>query len=215
MRSKIKRVYYAAYGSNLNHKRFLCYIRGGTPEGALGYDQGCQQNIPLPQDRGAIGIPYALYFSESSKRWQGAVAFLRTKPNKRAKTLGRKYLLTESQFVDVFKQENGIDVNEDLTLNLEKKSSFYVNNHWYGRIIYLGQDRGISIFTFTGPRKNVLKIPSNNYLKHIIKGLRQVYEMSDLEILKYLIHKSGIRGNISSENMRDLIKSITEEENNV
>ena len=27
-------VWYASYGSNMNRERFLCYIRGGQPEGA-------------------------------------------------------------------------------------------------------------------------------------------------------------------------------------
>ena len=48
---KINKIWYAAYGTNLNKDRFLCYINGGIPEGTHSFDIGCRDKT-FPLDGG-------------------------------------------------------------------------------------------------------------------------------------------------------------------
>ena len=100
-------VWYASYGSNLLYDRFMCYINGGTPEGSSKRCEGCSDRTP-PQDRKSITIPHELYFAENSRSWEGkGVAFVKSQRNENFQTLGRMYLITREQFVQIVRQENG------------------------------------------------------------------------------------------------------------
>ncbi|GAK12751.1 hypothetical protein [Geomicrobium sp. JCM 19039] len=108
-------VWYASYGSNLHHDRFLCYIEGGTPEGSEKTEIGCTDPTnPVKSEKEML--PYPLYFAKQSQRWQNeGVAFIGTKPIANTETYSRKYLITKEQFLEVVQQENnGIDVSLDL-----------------------------------------------------------------------------------------------------
>jgi hypothetical protein len=195
-------VWYASYGSNLNQDRFMCYIRGGTPEGSSQMETGCRDQEPPIKDK-AVSIPYPLYFAKSSTRWSdGGVAFLGLQEDKEQISLGRMYLVTREQFIDIVRQENdGIEIE----INFEKvkeKGSAVIADSWYGNIVYLGENDDYPIFTFTAPwdiHEVEVNAPSKEYLTTIIKGMREVYDDADEEIVNYFSRKEGIIEKVLSE----------------
>ena len=119
----IDKVWYAVYGTNLNEQRFSCYIKSGNPEGTSKFDVGCRDKTPAV-DGGMISIPFQLYFTKSSPKWENkSVGFLNIEVNPSIRTLGRKYLITEEQFKDVFKQANNIGIELYVFSKSETKSS--------------------------------------------------------------------------------------------
>ena len=114
-------VWYASYGSNLLYSRFMCYIKGGTPEGSTKLCPGCSDKTP-PQDRRQKTIQHELYFAKNSPSWKGkGVAFIKSHKDDNTKTRGRMYLITKEQFTQVVRQENGRTPNYSrITIDFEK-----------------------------------------------------------------------------------------------
>ncbi|WP_099355007.1 hypothetical protein [Fredinandcohnia onubensis] len=196
-------VWYASYGSNINRDRFLCYIKGGRPKGSTETEVGCK-DTSSPIDEGIFTIPYPLYFAKEARRWDSkGVAFIDGSPNEDTATYSKKYLITSEQFIDVLKQENsGLQFDIDLQKVKESGSMIFRKKAWYGRILYLGDDGGYPIFTFTAPwdiETVAFNKPSYEYLDTIISGLKEYY--SKEEIIQYLENKPGIKGNYSTEEL--------------
>ena len=186
-------LWYASYGSNLLFSRFMCYINGGTPEGSSKRCEGCSDRSP-PQDRRPITIPHELYFARESRSWGGkGVAFIKSQKEDRIKTLGRRYLITKEQFIQVVRQENGrLPDNPRISIDFEETIAHgqsMINGGWYSRVIYLGEEDDYPILTFTGfwdddaicPNK-----PCEAYRETIAMGLRETYpKKSPEEIMDY------------------------------
>ena len=199
MKDKIDYLWYACYGSNLLEERFRCYISGGTPPGALRTYVGCTDTNP-PRASKKISIPAELYFARRSKTWSGGgAAFLKPELDATKVALGRMYLITAEQFAELVKQEirfEGelpIDLNQaikDSTLDLQRPDS------WYNNLLCLGTDDGIPIFTFTNLKflDSEINPPHKHYLKIIIAGLKETWNLSPEEITDYLRTKKGIVG---------------------
>ncbi|MCC3358793.1 hypothetical protein [Bacillus sp. REN16] len=202
-----KYVWYASYGSNINRDRFLCYIKGGRPLGSNETESGCKDPSP-PIDEEMFTIPYPLYFAKEAGRWDSkGVAFINGTKNNIETTFSKKYLITPEQFLDVLKQENsGIQFDIDLEKVKESGSMVFRKKAWYGRILYLGDDGGYPIYTFTAPW-NMDEItynrPSYEYLTTIITGLKEYYSKD--EIYQYLINKPGIEGLYTPEELASLL----------
>lgn len=209
-------VWYASYGSNLSRERFLCYIVGGTPEGALKRNQGTTDPT-LPQEDKPIRLPYALYFAQRAASWQnGGVAFIDGKKEEHIETLGRMYLITEEQFIQVVRQENSLN-SEDETFHVhlqdvKNAGQWKMNGMWYGRMVYVGEEAGYPIFTFTSPANLdetvELVSPSESYLKTIAGGLNETYGMTADELADYFWTKPGVSEGWSEESLRALLKSV-------
>ena len=188
-------VWYASYGSNLLRERFMCYIKGGRPEGTTTTYKGCSNKEPPIVDK-RITIPHELYFAKESKTWENkGVAFIRSTKDSDAKTLGRMYLITREQFTQVVRQENGRDpehksIQIDFESTVNNGESLIPIRCWYSRIIYLGDADNEQIFTFTAKREEDKIEPGMKYLSMIKKGLKETYGMSDEEISVYL-RKAG------------------------
>ncbi|MBU9713132.1 hypothetical protein [Evansella tamaricis] len=203
-------VWYASYGSNMNKQRFLCYIQGGTPKGSDKAETGCRDHS-LPVDEKAYVMNYQMVFAKKSKRWQDqGVAFIGLKKDEDIRTYSNMYLITEEQFIDVVSQENhGI---EDLILNLgevRQLGSKVFRDSWYGNIVYLGEDAGYPIFTFTHPEELEyveIRKPSPAYLKTIINGLKNDLDLSDGEIFTYISKLPGIKQNMTIDEIETIIK---------
>ncbi|WP_037318808.1 hypothetical protein [Salegentibacter sp. Hel_I_6] len=205
------KVWYACYGSNLLKERFSCYIGGGRPANAKRVYPGCT-NKTLPEKSKGITINGELYFAKKSKTWSGGGAgFIRSNFDEKTKTLGRMYLITEQQFVDLVKQEIKFDGDFDIDLPrvIKNRSLDMKNNSWYGKIIYLGEYGNCPIFTFTNEAylKDEINPPHEFYLKIIIEGLKETYKMSDTEIETYLKFKEGIKGFPIEAKLPQLIKN--------
>jgi hypothetical protein len=206
-----KYVWYACYGSNLSRDRFLCYILGGTPAGSSEEEKGCR-NKALPKADKSVSIPYPLYFALEAGRWSNrGVAFLGLNRDDMEKTLGRMYLITEEQFLEVVSQENN-GLKFDINLNDVKKETAKVfRESWYGNIVYLGDEQGFPIFTFTAywdVQDKTQNAPSPEYAQTIIRGIKETYHMPDQEVANYLQSKPGIKGNITGDALFELVKSV-------
>lgn len=205
-------VWYASYGSNLLRERFLCYILGGTPEGATRNHTGSTDKT-LPRDDQPIEIPYPLYFAEMSASWQNAgVAFIGDEKVSEEPALGRMYRITAEQFVHVVRQENGLEPEDDsLKVDLdavEKQGQMNVGAGWYGKIIYLGRQGGYPIYTFTSPKEYTqiaVTRPGENYLKTIARGIHQTYGYKAEKIADYFLSKPGVAGKWTREELLEQI----------
>ena len=141
-----QQVWYASYGSNLLHSRFMCYINGGTPEGSSKHCPGCSDKTP-PQDCKPVTIPHELYFAKNSPSWEGkGVAFIKSQRDVNVQTLGRMYLITKEQFVQIVRQENGRSPdNHRISIDLGEtiaQGESIIKGGWYSRVIYLGEEDG-------------------------------------------------------------------------
>ncbi|WP_042457065.1 hypothetical protein [Neobacillus dielmonensis] len=201
-------VWYASFGSNMNRDRFLCYIRGGSPAGSTRVEVGCR-DASLPVAESFFTIPYPLYFAKEAAGWQSmGVAFIGLNQNPVNPTISKKYLITAEQFVDVVKQENnGIDFHLDLS-EVKKAGSKVFRHSWYGNLVYLGEEQGYPIFTFTAPwdiTETYTRKPSTAYLSTIVNGAKEHY--TDEDIFTYFINKPGIKGEYSTEELFDIISN--------
>ena len=208
MEKKITSLWYASYGSNLLGERFSCYISGGTPKGAQRRYIGCTDTSPPIASKPVI-INAELYFARRSKTWSaGGAAFIKPEIDKAVTTLGRMYLITAEQFMEVLKQETRFEgaltidfmkAIKEGALNLRERS-------WYSKLMYLGTDEGFPIFTFTNRNFLAEEInpPHEHYLKIIIAGLRETHGLRTGEIEEYLRSKTGIRGTVMEERLPEL-----------
>ena len=202
-------VWYASYGSNLCSRKFMCYIEGGQPEGASRPHPGCRDKTP-PKDDQPIKISYPLYFARQSSGWDNkGVAFIGLKKEETEATLGRMYLITEQQFIDVVSQENG---GAEISIDLQKvkqQGSMVFHESWYGNILYLGEQNGFPIYTFTSGKNIALEppvAPSPEYLQAIISGLKEVYPVTHDDIVKYLLSKPGIKDSYTREDLANFLR---------
>ncbi|RXI96394.1 hypothetical protein DS745_22020 [Anaerobacillus alkaliphilus] len=200
-------VWYASYGSNLSRDRFLCYIRGGKPEGSEIEEVGCRdQSLPIKE--ASFIMDYPLYFAKNSDRWQnGGVAFIGLQQDLQTKTYSKKYLITEEQFFDVVKQENN---GAEFEINLDeakKEGSKTFRDAWYGTILYVGEADGHPIFTFTADWDLDVPFskPSKHYLRMIREGLKTTAGLSNQEVVDYFLTKPGVKDNYSSEELTSLL----------
>ncbi|MFY0482102.1 hypothetical protein ACI6PS_05805 [Flavobacterium sp. PLA-1-15] len=200
-----KYIWYASYGSNILEERFHCYIRGGMPKGSSTIYNGCKDKT-LPIDNEDFYIPYELYFAKKSiKTWNGGgVAFIaNTLSNER--TLGRLYLITMEQFIDVLKQECSIKQEIKIAFDSIISHGSYVikETNWYNKIIYLGNQSGKPIFTFThdGDYFDEINKPNDNYLKTIMEGIKEITNFNEHDLAFYFSNLKGITGAYSTEEL--------------
>ena len=189
-------IWYASYGSNISEERFMCYIRGGKPEGATRTYEGCNDKTP-PVDQMPINIPHELYFAKEAKVWNGGgVCFINPERDEQVNTLGNMYLITRAQFLEVVQQENF--TTEPIEIDFEKvrnRESLVVRkNSWYGNLLYLGEEGGSPIFTFTNQSflKDEENPPNEHYLKTIMSGLITSHQLNTSELQAYFYSKKGI-----------------------
>lgn len=201
------KVWYASYGSNLLEERFLAYIKGGRVSGSDKPERGCTDNTSPLEDQ-MLEIAHPLYFSKERSKWGvGGVAFIGTKPVKGERTLGRMYLITQEQFMEVVAQEND---RSKVALNLNEimeQGYGELGFGWYDRIVYLGEKDDYPIFTFTSSNSMEavqFTSPSKGYLRTIAKGLEEL-GLSAEEIISYFLDKKGIQGNFTRETLAEWI----------
>lgn len=193
-----KRVWYAAYGSNLNQDRLMCYLEGRKPEGAHTEMLGSRDSTP-PEDISTFESTHELYFAEMSATWKGGVAFIiddeSTTPTK---TLFKLYDVGPEQFKDIAHQECGLEPGKvNISLEVVKRKGYLdFCDGRYDRILYLG-DKGYPIFTVTSSidRRDSIQEPSENYLHHIVNGLKSM-GLTENDISDYLLDKRGVRPSV-------------------
>ena len=206
-------IWYAAYGSNLKRERFLCYIKGGQPEGASEPQNGMEdKSLPL-MDVPFI-IPYELYFAELADRWGGGVAFISPQSSPQHKTLCRVYLIKRQQFEELMAQENRV-AKKKFKIDfeqLETQSRYPACSGWYGEALKVGVHAGRPVYTFTKSisKQQARTRPSEAYLKTIIMGLVESWpQMKKIDLIDYL-HRST-QGTYSCEDIERYLKDCEKE----
>ncbi|RZT24013.1 MULTISPECIES: hypothetical protein [Fictibacillus] len=202
-------VWYVSYGSNLMEHRFLCYILGDQPEGSSQKERGCR-NPAMPLKNGKAVLPFPLYFARERTKWgEGGVAFIGHEKNEKYKTYGRKYLVTVEQFLDVTAQENSCDEIEADLEEVIEKGYIHFGSGWYSRMVYLGEEEGYPMVTFTcnlDLHEQNLNPPPATYLTTIAKGLSQIGLTCD-EAVKYFAETPGISGRMKEDEIESIICS--------
>lgn len=208
MTNRQDKVWYACYGSNILEERFLCYIKGGQPKGAKTNYEGCRDKS-LPKDNEDFYICSELYFAKESGNWDnGGVAFIRTLFEPQASTIGRIYLVTKGQLIDIARQET--NTKTELTIDFDKAiedgSYIFKRPSWYGNLLYLGQQNEYPIFTLTNEIDlQPLTKPNKSYIKTISDGIKEAHNFDDKTIFEYLRTKRGINGNYNDQELLDII----------
>ncbi|MBP5264672.1 MAG: hypothetical protein J6Z33_09915 [Lachnospiraceae bacterium] len=198
-------VWYVCYGSNLLEERFLCYVRGGVIPGNTLSERGAK-DTSLPVRSEKCTIDHELFFSTPSKKWFGSgVAYVNPKRIKQGRkggasklltcglTLGRRYLITLEQFLDVVRQENSLpadcDIPIDFTKLKSKGSQIVLPGTYYGRLLYLGDVDGYPSYSFTciPDMSKMERAPLfGPYYDVIASGLKETFQLNDKEIAEYL-----------------------------
>src|ERR1700681_4815609 len=147
------RVWYVSYGSNMWRHRLMRYIVGGSVRGSQLSTPGATDKSPPTAECG-VRVPYDIYFGAGNKDvWGGGGwAFL---SNATGACLGRAYLLSLEQFLEVVVQENDGEctvgsVRVGVEAALRHGDSVCLPNAWYGRVLYLGSDGTFPFMSFTG-----------------------------------------------------------------
>lgn len=193
MNSNHDLVWYVCYGSNLLKSRFLCYIQGGQIPGNTRSERGAKdKSLPLRSE--PYIISHELFFSYHISKWEGSgVAFINPARTDGTRTYGRKYLITESQFWDVVRQENAVAEDTDIEIDYARLhadgSVILFHDNYYGRILYLGDSDGFPMYTFTciPSMEELKKTPlCGSYYDVIAEGLKETHHLSDKEVEAYL-----------------------------
>jgi hypothetical protein len=195
-------VWYVGYGSNLSKQRFLCYIEGGKPKYGQKNNDGCTGKT-APKEDSPFQIPYSLYFAlpdnkKQTENWgPGGVAFINPIKEKEENkwSWGRMWKITKEQYNEVRDQEG---------------EGWREGRGWYNHEIPLGEKNGIPIFTITN-KKNLSNVlpPSDTYLKTMVLGLKETYNLTDEKIAEYLMTKNGIKGNFTKSELIKIIQLTT------
>lgn len=179
------RVWYLAYGSNLDEARFMRYLNGGPPE------PGARDATPPAQSAWAT-VPYRLTFGYESLRWDGGgVAFLdASMATPDFATVVRAWDITSEQFEDVCAQENRGTVGTPLDWQALAAGSITLDQaSWYRQVLPM-QVTGLPIdqpaLTFTSPDAIAPNAPDELYLATIRAGLAVHPSLSADEADAYL-----------------------------
>ena len=214
MKKETNAVWYACYGSNIREERFLCYINGGTPPGALRNFVGCSDKTK-PRKSAKISIPHEMYFAKKSPTWNGGgICFLNPEKNRNIETYGRRYLINSGQFIDLVRQE--LKFEGEIVIDFEelRNRGFYncMTDGRYGLLLYLGEIEEKPVVTFTSEifLKDELNPPDITYLSTIVKGLREIYDFKDSELLEYFKAKEGIKNSRIERNLEEMIASVND-----
>ncbi|MGP4110297.1 histone deacetylase [Streptomyces sp. 4N509B] len=211
-----KRVWYAAYGSNMHPPRLTRYLRGGRPPGGRLAHPGCRD--PRPPERVVpLVLPGLLFFATESAVWGGGRAFFDPHPAG-LETPVSAYLLTGGQFSDVAAQEMGRPPDRDLDLSGALRTGrARLGPGRYETLVCPGSLAGHPVVTFTAPRgwdsgHLPLNAPAAGYLRHLGAGLMTTHGWSAERAARYLATRPGARGVWTPEAVREVLEGVTEEE---
>ena len=204
----LRKVYYASYGLNMDKKRFLTYLEGGTPPGALRTYAGSRDTSP-PMEDSFMKVPgYELYFASQSSAWTGGIAFIRKRVSSYIFT--RQYLITTEQLSDVIAQENGKEAPDpayDIDMaKLAGGDTYEFPEGTYSRLVLLYKRYGVPVFTCTSAMRKSPTGPKDAYIATIARGLAQG-SVDKTEILSYL--SSAVNGTVSPAHLAVLLAGLT------
>lgn len=190
--AELDRVWYFAYGSNLNAARFRCYLHGGRPDGAHRAYPGCRIKAD-PQASTPHQVHGAVYFAGRSTTWHGGTACY--DPDADGDVFGRAYLLTGSQVSDVLAQEMCRPPGADYDLTAVRQNRrVTVGPGRYETVTYLGDIDGAPMVALAPPAgsDHKLNAPTQSYLATMAAGLYETYRWPASRIAAYLCSLRGV-----------------------
>lgn len=182
-------VWYVAYGSNLLRTRFLAYLTGGTGPGESGHHDGAR-NPAQPCDDRAVRIDRRLIFTGQSRRWGGGVCAVVRTSGALDECLGRAWLITAGQLLDVWHQENaGVTFDGVPWSDLDRQGHVDDPSGRYRRLDRLDPIDGVPAVTITcGPEMEAEQTPPTQaYLDTVVAGLTEAWQLETTEATRYLI----------------------------
>jgi hypothetical protein len=186
-------IWYACYGSNMDLERFLKYIQGGqlTVNGEIKDYKACLTDTSYPKISEPYLIDRKFYFAKESKTWNKyGVGFVSNRKNKKSKTFGKLYLISEVQFSHLFAQENGRETAKIDFDKLLKLGILDFDYTFYNRIVQLDKNhKGFPILTFTNRDNLKTNEPHPEYARLISSGLKLTHKLTNKETLDYLSKK--------------------------
>ena len=174
------RVWYLAYGSNVNRSRFLHYLAGGRTE------SGARDATPPARDIW-LRAPLRLTFAKESRKWDGGgVAFVDPDPGGAA--IVRAWDITGEQFEDVFAQENRLPVGTALDWPALATGPVSHGTGWYQRLfpVTVSLPGAQPAFTFSWAEPSSFRPPDDAYAGAIRTGLLQNPAMTTADVDAYL-----------------------------
>ena len=173
------KVWYAAYGSNLLERRFLCYLQGGLlPESGRVHTGA--RDPRLPEKSVPLWLPGTVYFAMQSTTWGGTGRGLYD-PDTPGRSAGRGYLITAGQFLDVVAQEMRLEpgaFDGATALPSEPGERLRLGPGCYETLVCTQRLENHPVITMAAPWR-ASDIPlvalSGSYRKVIIAGLRETF----------------------------------------
>ncbi len=158
-------VWYAAYGSNIDEERFLCYLEGGTLKANGRYYSGCDDKTRWIDEDIAL-YPGTVYSSNHSSSWNGkGVAFYDEKE--------RMNLLKGTAFMKLYK------IRRCQLEQIQDQEGNY--DSWYGRTAAVGiHVDDVPVYTFTSRRKGSYSEPDIKYANLIKNAIAKECEKRDI-----------------------------------
>jgi hypothetical protein len=196
-------IWYVGYGSNIDEPRFLCYIRGGRPEGNLN-EYPPARDTTLPSLNEGMMIDHELYFSKYSENWKGGVAFIKNGSSPNFQTYARRYLITKQQFEDLAKEDTKSPAPPAINFDqaVAQGNTIFKTPSWYGNVLYMGMNSGHAMFTLTNEVDlSEINKPSERYLKTISNGIKIVFKSDNNALIDYFISKQGVAGNYTRKEL--------------
>ncbi len=174
----------------------MAYLVGGAGPGGSGVHIGAKDPA-VPVDDRPIRIDRRLIFTGRSKRWGGGVcAVVRSSDVGDAACLGRAWLITADQLLDVWRQENGglgTDHPAEPWRQLDRQGHVDKPTGRYRRLDSLEPIDGIRAVTITcGPEMEAERNPPTAaYLAMVSVGLQEAWQLNVDEASRYLARHAG------------------------
>jgi hypothetical protein len=204
------KVWYVAYGSNMNAGRLRYYFSGGRPPGAARTYPGCRDPRP-PTKTVPLRIPGGIYFALESITWTGGMAFY--DPGLPGLAAARGYLITAGQFTDIVAQEMVREPNADLDLSaVLTDGRVTLGPGRYETLIRIGTKTTYPMLTFTAPWRAAdvaWTAPSPRYLSIIAEGLRAAQGWDNARIAAYLAGRPGVAGRMRRRDVAACVEATS------
>jgi hypothetical protein len=203
-----RRVWYAAFGSNMHLARLTYYLRGGRPPEARRTYPGCR-DTRAPKRTAPVVLPGKLYFALESRAWTGGMSFY--DPRVGGRTAARAYLLTVEQFSDIAAQEMYREPRTDLDIaEVLASGRAEIGPGRYETLLCPGYLDGHPLLTFTAPW-DMYEVewnpPAAAYLRHLGYGLDEAHGWSCERIAEYLATRPGAAGHWTVEAVAAVLKN--------
>ena len=191
-------VWYAAFGSNMSSARLACYLQGGVPRGTAREYEGCRDPTP-PIEVRSLTIPGTLRLAGTSSVWGGGTAFYT--PEAPGVVHARAYLLRMEQFADLVAQETRHPVGATLAL-ADHGPTFHGLSQVYDVVLDLGDLDGHRLLTLSASRDHTANPPSESYLRTMMDGLAEGFDLDAEQRVAYLAGLDGMLPTWSPDRLR-------------